>query len=174
MFVGLSKWKVLEMLIAHSTFSCASACGGNKVRETLRYKSYDLCDEDWQSFDSEEASPNVSELDSASLHKIPGANLPELVKPATIGEEMSACTRWSGRGDWRGRVSKGQQILLGDPLRSFLLKVSGKQGVQGSHNLNSLRQWKSERLILVMKQGNACGAKGLYHHRVFMAGRRAA
>ncbi len=50
------------------------------------------------------ASRNTSELDSASLRKVGVAMLPEVLKPAAIGEATFVCSRWAPRGDWRWRV----------------------------------------------------------------------
>ena len=63
----------------------------------------------------EPASRNVSELDSASLHYMGAANLPEMAKPVTVGEATLECNRWAPRGDWRQRVGKEKSSNLGDP-----------------------------------------------------------
>ena len=68
--------------------------------------------------------------------------LPEVLKPATIGEETFVCSRWAPRGDWRWRVGKEKSRNLRDPNRSD----------------DHVRE--SDVLIVVKKQGNACGAKG--------------
>ena len=52
----------------------------------------------------EPASRNASELDSASLHKVGVANLPDWTKPATVGEATLERSRQAPRGDWRQRV----------------------------------------------------------------------
>jgi hypothetical protein len=107
------------MVITHSPFSCASACGGNKACETLRCRGGIRCEEGWFPSDSEGASPNVSELDSASLRQCRSANLPNVVKPAIGEEAMSMCTRRDGRGDWRGRVPTDRHWYPRDPSRSL-------------------------------------------------------
>ena len=63
----------------------------------------------------EPASRNASELDSASLHYMGAANLPEMAKPATVGEAALECNRWAPRGDWRQRAGKEKSSNLGDP-----------------------------------------------------------
>ena len=63
----------------------------------------------------EPASRNVSELDSASLHKMGAANLPNRTKPAIVGEAALECSRRAPRGGWRQRVGKEKSSNLGDP-----------------------------------------------------------
>jgi len=70
------------------------------------------------------------------------AMLPELLKPAAIGQETFVCSRWAPRGDWRWRVRKEKSRNLRDPNTKH----------------DSVRE--SDVLIVVKKQGNACGAKG--------------
>ena len=88
------------------------------------------------------ASRNASELDSASLHKVGVAMLPDWLKPAAIGQETFVRSRWAPRGDWRWRVRKEKSRNLRDPSRL--------------HD----RARESDVLIVVKKQGNSCGAKG--------------
>ncbi len=88
------------------------------------------------------ASRNASELDSASLHDVGVAMLPEMLKPAAIGEETFVCSRWAPRGDWRWRVRTEKSRNLRDPNPFY-------DGVR-----------ESDVSIVVKKQGNACGAKG--------------
>ena len=88
------------------------------------------------------ASRNASELDSASLRNVGVAMLPDWLKPAAIGQETFVCSRWAPRGDWRWRVRKEKSRNLRDPSRL--------------HD----RARESDVLIVVKKQGNACGAKG--------------
>ena len=87
-------------------------------------------------------SRNVYELDSASLHQVGVAMLPDLLKPAIIGQETFICSRWTPRGDWRWRVWKEKSRNLRDPNTTYF----------------SIRE--SDVLIVVKKQGNSCGAKG--------------
>jgi len=88
------------------------------------------------------ASRNASELDSASLRNVGVAMLPEVLKPAAIGEATFVCNRWAPRGDWRQRVRTEKSRNLRDP--------------NGLHD----RVRESDVPIVVQKQGNACGAKG--------------
>ena len=88
------------------------------------------------------ASRNASELDSASLHQVGVVMLPEMLKPAAIGQETFACSRWAPRGDWRWRVRKEKSRNLRDPSRLH----------------DPVRE--SDVLIVAKKQGNACRAKG--------------
>ena len=67
-------------------------------------------------------SRNASELDSASLHdKLGMAKLPNVLKPATIGEETLIRNRWVPRGDWRWRARKEKSRNLGGPYRLVAL-----------------------------------------------------
>ena len=68
--------------------------------------------------------------------------LPELLKPAAVGEETFVCSRRAPRGDWRWRVRTGKSRNLRDPNR-----------LHG-------RVRESDVPIVAEKQGNACGAKG--------------
>ena len=70
----------------------------------------------------EPASRNAIELDSASLHKVGAANLPDWTKPAIIGEAALECSRWAPRGDWSQRVGKEKSSKLGDPARAATLR----------------------------------------------------
>jgi hypothetical protein len=149
------------MLIACSTFSCALACAGDQSRETLR--SLRMHGEGgWTPSDSEDMSPNVSELESASLHHLLAVNLPEMLKPATNEEATSMSTRWAIRGDWRERVSKDWRQVPGEPPRCIVGELSAVQGDRGINNLVFCRRRKSERPIVAEKRGNARGAKRLH------------
>jgi hypothetical protein len=158
------------MLIACSTFSCALACAGDQSRETLRSLQivylYLLHGEGgWSPPDSEDMSPNVSELDSASLRYLLAVILPKVMKPATSEEATSMSTHWVIRGAWRERVSKDWQQVPGEPPRCIFVEVSEIQGCRGINNPVFCRRRKSERPIVAEKQGNACGAKGPYVSR---------
>jgi hypothetical protein len=89
----------------------------------------------------EPASRNVTELDSASLRYLGMAKLPEMPKPATIGQETFTSSQWVPRGGWRQRVGKEKSRNLRDPVTSGCSR-------------------ESDTLIVARKQGNACGAKG--------------
>ncbi len=86
-------------------------------------------------------SRNTSELDSASLNYVGVAMLPEMLKPAAIGEATFVCSRWAPRGDWRWRVRTEKSRNLRDPDTAY----------------GCARE--SDVPIVVKKQGNACGAK---------------
>ena len=68
--------------------------------------------------------------------------LPDMLKPAAVGEATFVCSRRAPRGDWRWRVRKEKSRNLRDPNRSG--------------------DWirESDVLIVVKKRGNARGAKG--------------
>ena len=88
----------------------------------------------------EPASRNAIELDSASLHKVGAANLPDWTKPATVGEATLARNRQAPRGDWRQRVGKEKPSNLGDPAEG------GKVGV-----VHRSHRRKSDGLIVAGK-----------------------
>ena len=158
------------MVIVHSPISCATACLGNEARETMRFWCKYWSEEGWIPLDDESVSPNPErgELDTASLHVLLTASLPEMVKPVIGREEMHVSTYRVRRGDWRERARKECAWYLGDPFRSGPLVVSGRQGHRGSHNPKSLRQRESDRRVLAMTRGNARRAKGPFRHRVLI------
>lgn len=157
------------MIIVHLSISCASACGGNKARETLRFRSSGRSEQRRYLCDNEGASPNPArgKLDSASLHHTLTAILPNWVKPVISREVMNICTCWVSRGDWRERVPIEYPGYPGDPSRSLFPRVGQRQSPRGSHNPLWLRRRKSERPIVVSTRGNARRAKGPYHDCVF-------
>jgi len=161
------------MLIAHSTFSCASACGGNEACETKR-STEKVGEGGWSPLDGESASPSESEPDSASLRELMVASLTEMVKPETGGEEMSVSTRRAIRGGWGERVLKDCQGIPGDPAWRAPVWVHSVQRERGNHNPLFCRARKSERLIVAMRRGNACGAKEPYFSHVSIEERSAA
>ena len=97
----------------------------------------------------EPASRNENELDSASIRNMGAANLPEMAKPATVGEATLERNRQAPRGGWRQRVGKEKSSNLGDPADG------GKVGV-----VHRPHRRKSEGIVVAGKQGNSCGAKG--------------
>ena len=99
----------------------------------------------------EPASRNESELDSASLRYTGAANLPEMAKPATVGEATLERNRQAPRGGWRQRVGKEKPRNLRDP------SDGGKVGVD-----HRPQRRESEGIVVAGKQGNSCGAKGSY------------
>ncbi len=78
----------------------------------------------------EPVSRNKIELDSASLRKMGAANLPEVVKPATVGQAALVCSRRAPRGGWRQRTGKEKSRNLRYPLRCAKLEV--RRGVNPS------------------------------------------
>lgn len=155
------------MLIVRSTCSCAMACGGNKARETWRSVPVRAGKDGGFPSDGDVASPNASELDSASLHhQWRSASLPEMAKPVIDGEATDTCTRRAARGDWRERVTKERIRYPGDPFRCPASAVEAGRGDRGSHNPALPRQWKSDRLTVALKRGNARGAKRPGRRRV--------
>ncbi len=161
------------MLIAHSACSCASACNGNNARETLRSWS---ChgERGWSPWDNKDVSLSASELDSASLHLPLAAKLPNRLKPANNEVVMSRSTHCASRGDWRKRTSKDWPETPGGPLRRNPSGVMVRHKLMETNNRECSRGWASERPIVAKKQGNACGAKGLYHCHVSINERRTA
>ncbi len=153
------------MLIVRSTCSCASACCGNKARETRR-SALAAGEGGWYPPDNEVASPNASELDSASLHKWRSANLPKRAKPAIGGEATDTSIRRAVRGDWRERATTEHTWYPGEPLRSPVSAVEAGRGARGRHNPRIPRRRQSDRLIVALKRGNARRAKGPDRRRV--------
>lgn len=164
------------MIIVHSSISCASAWLGNDPCETLRLRLKDRGEGRGILSNNEGASPNPErgKLDSAPLCYMLTANLPEVVKPVIVREAMNICTCQVSRGGWRERVPKEYSWHPGDPFRSPTLVVSERQGPWENHNLSSSWQRESDRLIVVMTQGNACRAKGSFRYRVFIIKRSSA
>ena len=107
------------------------------------------------------------------LHKWRSASLPDMVKPATGGEETDASIRRDVRGDWGERVQKALTRYPGDPYRDPWPAVGWDKAIRGSHNPVELRWRKSERPIGAKKEGNACGAKGLPRRCVYRTERSA-
>jgi hypothetical protein len=154
------------MLITHSTFSFASACEGNRSRETLR--SWCVCHGEggWSLSENEDLSPAQANPLRPRYTYLVVVNQPDLVKPVTHGEEMSASTHRATRGDWGGRESKDCRYVPGDPLRCIETEVVKVQSHWGNNNPMNCRMRESERPIVAKKRGNACGAKGPYFSRV--------
>jgi hypothetical protein len=164
------------MLIGHMTFSRAMACAGDQARETLRSCKKTQGESGLVLLHDEDASPNASELSSASLHDVYPlmATLPDMPKPTIREEEMIKCTHGISRGDWRERVSKDWQQVPGEPPGVSNGEESVIQEFAGINNRITCRWRKSERSIVAMKRGNARGAKGLYVSHVSIKKVRAA
>ena len=148
--------------------------------------------------------PNVSEPDSASLRSMVATNLPKKAKSDASGEAMSASTCWATRGDWGGRVrtdrteawetrsSKsdrregGKRCAMAPSSRvrqkgrkrkcesTTQTSHGRRQRARGIHNPVRGRSRESDRPIVVMKRGNARGAKGPYFSHVFVKERKPA
>jgi len=82
----------------------------------------------------EPASRNASELDSASLHKVGAANLPELPKPATVGEATLERSRQAPRGDWRQRAGKEKSRNLRTEAKRRKPAVGSPKGERSEAN----------------------------------------
>jgi hypothetical protein len=154
------------MLIAHSTFSFASACEGNRSRETLRSWETSHGEGGWYLPENENASPAQANPFRPRYTYLVVVNLPELVKPANYGEAMSTCTHSAARGDRGGRVLKDYRQVPGDPHRCSKTEVVDLQSHWGINNPLNFRLRESERPIVAKKRGNARGAKGPYFSRV--------
>jgi hypothetical protein len=101
----------------------------------------------------EPASRNENKLDSASLHKVGVANLPDWTKPATVGEATLERNRQAPRGGWRQRVGKGKQRNLGDPADG------GKVGVvHRPHRRESESNGIGESRPLLSTLSSICGS----------------
>lgn len=157
------------MLIVRSTCSCASACGGNKARETWRSAPV-AGDGGWYPPDSEVVSPNASEPDTASLHhNWRSANLPNMVKPAIGGEATDASIRRAARGDWGERATTEHTRNPGEPLRSPESAVDTGQGARGRHNPRAPRRRQADWPVVAVKRGSSRRAKGPGRRRVSTA-----
>lgn len=157
------------MLIAHSTFSCALAYEGNRLRETLRLKTVNISafsEDGGTPPDSEDASLSVCKLDSASLRQSLVVKLPKKLKPAIDREEMSRHTYRTIRGGWRRRVSKERRGTPGDPFQCLVKRVLTEQRAMGNHNHCFCWQRESERSIVALKWGNSHRAKRPYFNHV--------
>ena len=106
----------------------------------------------------EPVSRNVNELDSASLHYVGVASLPELVKPVIADEETLQSSQRTPRGDWRQHAGKEKSRNLRDPSRPAML--AARCGVGPSRPGR-----ESEGIVVAGKQGNSCGAKGSHCKR---------
>lgn len=151
------------MSMTHSAYSRASAYAVHQVREMGRYHGK-WCEKGVVSLDDERASRNASELDSASLHELSVASLPEVVKPAPGGMKWGVGPPWTDRGDWRQRARKGWMSGLGRPYRESGSEAAEGQASCGNHNhgvrVGSRRgpYEQGSRLTLVEQRGRTSGA----------------
>ena len=88
----------------------------------------------------EPASRNAIELDSASLHKVGVANLPDRTKPAIVGEATLERSRRAPRGDWRQRVGKEKSSNLGDPAQVATPRRKSDDPIVVRNGLTSLER----------------------------------
>ena len=135
---------------------------GDQSRETPRSSKKSQGESGWYPLHDEDASPNASELITASLHEPMTVKLPDMLKPIIHGEETIRSTHEVIRGDWRERVSKDWQQVPGDPSQCINGEESVLLGYMGINNHVSCRRRESEWSIVAEKRGNSCGAKGLY------------
>ena len=93
--------------------SADSQCGGERSNPQAEARN------------GEPMSRNTRELDSASLHHLRVAKLPDMPKPVIDGEETFACSHQALRGDWRWRVGKdNSRNLRGPPSAKALERES--------------------------------------------------
>ena len=111
---------------------------------------------------SKPVSRSASEPESASLHQLRVASLPDGLKPAIRREETFASNAGTLRGERGQRAGKVGLGRLGDPGRR-----PGKGRGKGHSEEISwvLAVGESERPIVARKRGNARGAKGPWHER---------
>jgi len=154
--VRLADCKVSAMVIACSPCNGGPLRAGNQAWEADRQSEITLVAKGLGTLDCERMSPSESEPDSASLHTVGAANLPDWVKPDTCREGTGTCTCRAPRGDWGGRVGKDASRNLGDPLRLGV----GAGGGPGINNRKICRERESERPIVAKKSWRQDGAKG--------------
>ena len=108
----------------------------------------------------EGVSRNVNEPDSASLHYLRVANLPELAKPAIDDQATDACGRRTLRGGWGRRMSIDRSRNLGGPAGRTTAGLAVAARLRGIHNPKRGSGRESDRPIVVRTRGNARRAKG--------------
>ncbi len=74
------------------------------------------------------------------LHKVGAANLPDMTKPATVGEAALVCSRQALRGDWRQRVGKEKSSNLGDPALAATPRRKSDGSIVAGKGLTSLER----------------------------------
>ena len=107
-------------------------------------------------------SRSASEPESASLHQVRVASLPEKRKPAIRREETFASNVGTLRGERGQRAGKVRLGRLGEPGRR--LRAEGDKE-RGEDKSCAPAVGESERPIVARKRGNARGAKGPWHER---------
>lgn len=98
---------------------------------------------------------NVVSLESCKVTKGDGLKTPEAsIVFCVTASKVQLCR---GHRQWHGTAWN-----MSEPGRSYHISVlSGYWRTSGKHEEVEMYGRKSDKLIVVMKQGNACGAKGL-------------
>ena len=91
----------------------------------------------------EPVSRNVNELDSASLHYVGVASLPELVKPVIADEETLQSSQRTPRGDWRQRAGKEKSRNLRGPSQAITPRRESDDSIVARKSLTRLEQRES-------------------------------
>ena len=107
-------------------------------------------------------SSSAREPESASLHQLRVASLPEELKPAKRREATFTSNAGILRGERGQRAGKVRLGRLGDP--DGWLREEGSQGRREDIS-GALTVGESERPIVARKRGNARGAKGPWQER---------
>jgi hypothetical protein len=106
-------------------------------------------------------SHSASEPESASLNQLRAARLPEELKPEIRCKETFESSAGALRGERGQRAGKVGLGRLGDPCRRLRRRnKTGSETISGG-----LEAGESERLVVAMKRGNPCGAKGPWRER---------
>lgn len=150
------------MSIDRSTCSDASACGGDKARETKR--SALLAGEGgWNSPDRKGASLSASEHDSASLHynpQRPTSRIWRSLQPS-IKQRSRAVEGLGGVTDESAHRKRSRANREASP-ESIRPRSGGGQRGMGKHNHVIARSEVSEGSIVARKRVKVRGAKGPY------------
>ncbi len=193
------------MSIACSTYSRGLPAEGNQSWRAARSPAAMAGGERMRSIpDDEGVSPAKANPHWPRYANTVVANLPEMVKPATSGGEMSTCTRRATRGGTGGRAPKDRSGTCGGPVWSPGQQSSKRWGavalssrvrrkgrerkcgntpsrargprhcLWGIHNPAGGHSRESERPIRALKRGNARGAKGSYFSHASVKGGQAA
>ena len=110
----------------------------------------------------EAASRSASEPETASLHQLRVANLSDVPKPVIRREVIFVCSGGTLRGRRGRRAGKVRLGRLAGPC----CRLRRKRDQMHSESIScALVAWESERLVVALKRGNACGAKGPWRGR---------
>ena len=147
------------MLIVRSTCSDASACGGDKARETKR-SACEAGEEGWKPSDREGASLSASEHDSASLHysQWPTSRIWRSLQLSTK-QRSNAIERLGGVTDESAHRKRTRANREASPASTRPRSGGGQRGM-GKHNHAIARSEVSEGSIVARKRVKARGAKG--------------